>query len=115
VLNTLINYSVQSMGLIPLLAVIFLLGMAVIIERLVFFARAVRAGKTIEHDLKLLKANHPEDAAKLVKHYESTVQAELVKTAIKVNGRDEACWVRSSAWWSRSTCSARAVRRIRTA
>ncbi|MDB5786625.1 MotA/TolQ/ExbB proton channel family protein [Caballeronia mineralivorans] len=89
-LNTLINYSVQSMGLIPLLAVIFLLGMAVIIERLVFFARAVRAGKTIEHDLKLLKANHPEDAAKLVKHYESTVQAELVKTAIKVNGRDEA-------------------------
>ena len=50
-LNTLINYSVQSMGLIPLLAVIFLLGMAVIIERLVFFARAVRAGKTIGSEI----------------------------------------------------------------
>ena len=47
-LQTLINYSVQSMGLIPLLAFIFLLGLTIIIERYVFFARAVRAGSMIE-------------------------------------------------------------------
>lgn len=90
VLQTLINYSVQSMGLIPLLAFIFLLGLTIIIERYVFFARAVRAGSMIEHDLKLLEANSPEAAAKVVAHYESTVQAELVKSALKVNGKNEA-------------------------
>jgi biopolymer transport protein ExbB len=89
VLTNLINYSVQSMGLIPLLAFIFLLGLAIIIERYVFFARAVRAGKTIEFDLKLLAAHNTEDAAKVVKHYESTVQAELVKSAIKMDGKRE--------------------------
>ncbi|MEJ0003389.1 MAG: hypothetical protein WDN30_07305 [Pararobbsia sp.] len=46
-LNTIINYSIQSMGLIPLLAFIFLLGVAIIIERLVFFRSAVRAGDTL--------------------------------------------------------------------
>jgi biopolymer transport protein ExbB len=89
VLQTLINYSVQSMGLIPLLAFIFLLGLTIIIERYVFFARAVRAGSMIEHDLKLLEANSPDAAAKVVAHYESTVQAELVKSALKVNGKNE--------------------------
>ena len=89
-LNTLINYSIQSMGLIPLLAVIFLLGLAIIIERFMFFARAVRAGQTLEHDLKMVTANNADDAEKVVQHYASTVQAELVRSAIKVNGKKEA-------------------------
>jgi len=90
VLQTLINYSSQSMGLIPLLALIFLLGVAIIIERLVFFARAVRTGKTIEYDLKHVTANNAVDAEKLVTHYSSTVQAELVRSALKVKGQPEA-------------------------
>ncbi|MGI4856569.1 MAG: MotA/TolQ/ExbB proton channel family protein [Janthinobacterium lividum] len=89
-LQTLINYSSQSMGLIPLLALIFLLGVAIIIERLVFFARAVRTGKTIEYDLKHVAANNAVDAEKLVTHYSSTVQAELVRSALKVKGQPEA-------------------------
>ncbi len=89
-LNTIINYSIQSMGLIPLLAFIFLLGIAIIIERLVFFRSAVRAGDTLEHDLKLLDASDLDQAGKVVDHYKSTVQSELVKTAIAARGKEEA-------------------------
>src|ERR1700744_371236 len=90
VLNTIINYSIQSMGLIPLLAFIFLLGIAIIIERLVFFRSAVRAGDTLEHDLKLLDASDLDQAGKVVAHYQSTVQSELVKPAIAARGKEEA-------------------------
>jgi biopolymer transport protein ExbB len=90
VLQTIINYSIQSMGLIPLLAFIFLLGVSIIIERLVFFRSAVRAGDTLEHDLKLLSAADLDQAGKVVDHYKSTVQSELVKTAISARGKEEA-------------------------
>ena len=88
-LQTLINYSAQSMGLIPLLALIFLLGVAVIIERLIFFSHAVFSGKTIAHDLRHLTQNNTQDAEKLIAHYASTVQAELVRSALKMNGKAE--------------------------
>ncbi|WP_347557754.1 MotA/TolQ/ExbB proton channel family protein [Robbsia sp. KACC 23696] len=88
-LHNLIEYSAQSMGLIPVLALIFLLGIAVIIERLAFFSRAVFSGKTIAHDLKLLSENNTQDAEKLIAHYASAVQTELVRSAVKMNGRAE--------------------------
>jgi len=90
VLNTLINYSVQSMGLIPLLAFIFLLGISIIVERFMFFSRAVKAGKTLEHDLKMVEPANLSDAQKVAEHYKATVQGELVKSALKVQGKPEA-------------------------
>jgi biopolymer transport protein ExbB len=90
VLNTLINYSVQSMGLIPLLAFIFLLGISIIVERFMFFSRAVKAGKTLEHDLKMVEPANLGDARKVAEHYKQTVQGELVKSALKVQGKPEA-------------------------
>ncbi|AXE92969.1 MotA/TolQ/ExbB proton channel family protein [Paraburkholderia sp. 22099] len=89
-LNTLINYSVQSMGLIPLLAFIFLLGISIIVERFMFFSRAVKAGKTLEHDLKMVEPANLGDARKVAEHYKQTVQGELVKSALKVQGKPEA-------------------------
>ncbi len=89
-LNTLINYSVQSMGLIPLLAFIFLLGISIIVERFMFFSRAVKAGKTLEHDLKMVEPANVSDAQKVAEHYKQTVQGELVKSALKVQGKPEA-------------------------
>ncbi|MBW9104658.1 MULTISPECIES: MotA/TolQ/ExbB proton channel family protein [Burkholderiaceae] len=89
-LNTLINYSVQSMGLIPILAFIFLLGISIIVERFMFFSRAVKAGKTLEHDLKMVEPANLSDAQKVAEHYGQTVQGELVKSALKVRGKPEA-------------------------
>ncbi|MFM0752108.1 MotA/TolQ/ExbB proton channel family protein [Paraburkholderia strydomiana] len=88
-LNTLINYSVQSMGLIPVLAFIFLLGISIIVERFMFFSRAVKAGKTLEHDLKMVEPANLSDAQKVAEHYKATVQGELVKSALKVQGKPE--------------------------
>jgi len=78
------------MGLIPLLAFIFLLGISIIVERFMFFSRAVKAGKTLEHDLKMVEPANVSDAQKVAEHYKQTVQGELVKSALKVQGKPEA-------------------------
>ena len=78
------------MGLIPLLAFIFLLGISIIVERFMFFSRAVKAGKTLEHDLKMVEPANLGDARKVAEHYKQTVQGELVKSALKVQGKPEA-------------------------
>jgi biopolymer transport protein ExbB len=78
------------MGLIPLLAFIFLLGISIIVERFMFFSRAVKAGKTLEHDLKMVEPANLSDAQKVAEHYGQTVQGELVKSALKVRGKPEA-------------------------
>jgi biopolymer transport protein ExbB len=78
------------MGLIPLLAFIFLLGISIIVERFIFFSRAVKAGKTLEHDLKMVEPANLGDAQKVAEHYKQTVQGELVKSALKVQGKPEA-------------------------
>nr|WP_222858373.1 MotA/TolQ/ExbB proton channel family protein [Paraburkholderia phenoliruptrix] len=78
------------MGLIPILAFIFLLGISIIVERFMFFSRAVKAGKTLEHDLKMVEPTNLSDAQKVAEHYGQTVQGELVKSALKVRGKPEA-------------------------
>nr|WP_222858964.1 MotA/TolQ/ExbB proton channel family protein [Paraburkholderia phenoliruptrix] len=78
------------MGLIPILAFIFLLGISIIVERFMFFSRAVKAGKTLEHDLKMVEPANLSDAQKVAEHYGQTVQGELVKSALKVRGKPEA-------------------------
>ena len=78
------------MGLIPLLAFIFLLGISIIVERFMFFSRAVKAGRTLEHDLKMVEPANLSDAQKVAEHYGQTVQGELVKSALKVRGKPEA-------------------------
>nr|WP_251031532.1 MotA/TolQ/ExbB proton channel family protein [Paraburkholderia strydomiana] len=78
------------MGLIPVLAFIFLLGISIIVERFMFFSRAVKAGKTLEHDLKMVEPANLSDAQKVAEHYKATVQGELVKSALKVQGKPEA-------------------------
>ncbi|MFL6639983.1 MAG: MotA/TolQ/ExbB proton channel family protein, partial [Paraburkholderia graminis] len=68
----------------------FLLGISIIVERFMFFSRAVKAGKTLEHDLKMVEPANLSDAQKVAEHYGQTVQGELVKSALKVRGKPEA-------------------------
>jgi biopolymer transport protein ExbB len=87
-LQSIINLSVQSFGLVPLMALIFLASLTVIIERLIFFSTSVRSGIALEYDLKQVSPEKPEDVHRLVEHYEGSVQGELVKSALDVRGLD---------------------------
>jgi len=50
-----VQLSIQSGGLIPLMGVLLLITIAVIVERLVFYRRALRSGHAMEHDLQLVE------------------------------------------------------------
>ena len=88
-LDTLIQYARDSWGLLPLLLLVFVLGLAVSIERMVFLRRAIQAGLSMEYDLQRVAKGEVAQAKKLVSHYEGTIQVELVKAAMKVNAEPE--------------------------
>ncbi|MGF6935314.1 biopolymer transport protein ExbB [Paraburkholderia sp. UCT70] len=86
-LRNIIDSSVQSCGLLPLMALIFLAALAIIIERMIFFSTSVRSGSNIEYDLKHVGRARGDDVKKLVHHYEGSVQNELMKAALELQGR----------------------------
>ena len=51
--NRFAELTALSMGVIPVLLVLFTVALAVIIERLYFFHRVLSQGAAMEHDLKL--------------------------------------------------------------
>ncbi|WP_028312969.1 MotA/TolQ/ExbB proton channel family protein [Derxia gummosa] len=88
-LDTLIQYSKDSWGLIPLLLLVFIIGVAVIVERFFYFQRSIKAGATLEYDLRQVPAGDATKAQAVATHYAATVQAELVKTALDARGKPE--------------------------
>jgi biopolymer transport protein ExbB len=86
-LHTIIDTSVQSFGLLPLMALIFLAALVIIIERLIFFGTSVRSGASLEFDLKQVAPAKPEAIRKLSDHYQNSVQGELLKSAVALQGR----------------------------
>ncbi|MEA3118735.1 MAG: biopolymer transport protein ExbB [Paraburkholderia sp.] len=85
--HNIIELSIQSFGLVPVMALIFLAALTVIIERLIFFGTHVRAGVNVENDLKQVQRTKPEDVKKLIDHYKGSVQGELIQSAIGLQGR----------------------------
>ncbi|MFP3564800.1 MotA/TolQ/ExbB proton channel family protein [Paraburkholderia sp. SIMBA_030] len=86
-LRSIIDSSVQSFGLLPLMALIFLAALAIIIERLIFFSTSVRRGSSLEYDLKQVGRARVDDVQKLIHHYQGSVQSELMKSAIELQGQ----------------------------
>jgi biopolymer transport protein ExbB len=86
-LRSIIDSSVQSFGLLPLMALIFLAALVIIIERLIFFGTSVRSGRDLEYDLKQVGRARPDEVRKLIQHYEGSVQNELMKSAIELQGQ----------------------------
>jgi biopolymer transport protein ExbB len=83
-----VDLSVQSFGLLPLMALIFLASLTIIIERLIFFSTSVRAGAALEYDLKKVGRSKPEEVGKLIEHYRGSVQGELMKAAVEMHGEE---------------------------
>jgi len=83
-----VQLSIQSGGLIPLMGVLLLVTIAVIVERLVFYRRALRSGNAMEHDLQLVDYQNVDKLQQLAAHYEDSLQRSIVTAALASRGQD---------------------------
>jgi biopolymer transport protein ExbB len=86
--KTIVDLSVMSMGLIPLMALLLLIAIAVVIERWYFFHKVLLAGRAMEHDVQLIKYQNDADLNKVAEHYQGTLQSSIVSTALASRGED---------------------------
>ncbi len=84
----LIHLSVMSGGLLPLMALVLLVTLAVIIERAYFFHRVLKSGLAMEHDLQLVGYQDVEKLEKLAAHYEGSLQRSLISSALASRGEN---------------------------
>ncbi|MBX9962149.1 MAG: MotA/TolQ/ExbB proton channel family protein [Burkholderiales bacterium] len=80
--NSFIELSHLSMGVIPVLIVLFTVALAVIIERLWFFHRVLSQGAAMEHDLKLVGYHAFDELRRVVTKFPGALQTGLVTMAL---------------------------------
>ncbi|WP_321792717.1 MotA/TolQ/ExbB proton channel family protein [Burkholderia pyrrocinia] len=87
-LNTLVTWSIESFGLLPLMALILLVALTVVIERLSFHARVTRAGDALQHDLQRTPYQSATALKEVAAKYEGTLQGEILLPAITLHTGD---------------------------
>jgi biopolymer transport protein ExbB len=88
VIDTLIKWSLESYGLLPLMGTLLLIAISVIIERMYFYAKVLKAGDAMEQDVQLVKYQSAADLNAVADHYQGTLQVDIIKTAIASKGED---------------------------
>jgi biopolymer transport protein ExbB len=83
-----IQLSIMSGGLLPLMAVLLLVTLAVIVERSYFFHRVLKSGLAMEHDLQLVDYQNVDKLEKLAVHYEGSLQRSIISAALASRGQD---------------------------
>ena len=86
--DKLIQLSIMSGGLLPLMGVLLLVTFAVIIERAWFFHRALKSGLAMEHDLQLVDYQNVEKLEQINSHYEGSLQRSIISSALASRGQD---------------------------
>ncbi len=86
--NSFVELAALSMGVIPVLVVLFTVALAVIIERLYFFHRVLSQGAAMEHDLKLVAYRAIDELNHVVTKFPGALQTGLVKMALSSQAPD---------------------------
>ena len=86
--DKLIDLSIQSGGLLPLMALLLLVTLAVIVERLYFYHRVLKSGLAMEHDLQLVEYQNVDKLEKLAAHYDGSLQRSIISSALASRGQD---------------------------
>jgi biopolymer transport protein ExbB len=87
-IDKLIQLSIMSGGLLPVMAVLLLITLAVIVERAYFFHRVLTSGHAMEHDLQLVEYQNVDKLEKLAAHYEGSLQRSIISSALASRGQD---------------------------
>jgi biopolymer transport protein ExbB len=87
-IEKLVQLSVLSGGLLPLMAVLLLVTLAVIVERSYFFHKALKSGLAMEHDLQLVDYQNVAKLEQLAEHYDGSLQRSIISAALASRGQD---------------------------
>lgn len=87
-IEKLIELSVMSGGLLPLMGLLLLITLAVIVERSYFFHKVLKSGLAMEHDLQLVDYRNVEKLEQLATHYEGSLQRSIISSALASRGAD---------------------------
>ena len=87
-IEKLIHLSIMSGGLLPLMALVLLVTLAVIVERAYFFHRVLKSGFAMEHDLQLVEYQNVEKLEQLATHYDGSLPRSLISSALASRGED---------------------------
>jgi biopolymer transport protein ExbB len=87
-IDKLIELSVMSGGLLPLMGVLLLITLAVIIERSYFFHKVLKTGLAMEHDLQLVEYQNAGKLGELATHYDGSLQRSIISSALASRGSD---------------------------
>jgi biopolymer transport protein ExbB len=86
--NSFVELARLSMGVIPVLVVLFTVALAVIIERLYFFHRVLSQGAAMEHDLKLAGYRSIDALRRVAEKFPGALQTGLVTMALSSQAPD---------------------------
>jgi biopolymer transport protein ExbB len=81
-IDKIIELSILSGGLLPLMGLLMLVTLAVIVERLYFFHKVLKTGLAMEHDLQLVEYKNIAKLEALAKHYEGSLQRSIISSAL---------------------------------
>lgn len=87
-MDKLIELSVMSGGLLPLMGVLLLVTLAVIVERSYFFFKVLKSGDAMEHDLQLVEYQNWDKLEQLATHYDGSLQRSIITSALASRGED---------------------------
>jgi biopolymer transport protein ExbB len=87
-IEKLIELSIMSGGLLPLMAVLLLVTLAVVVERSYFFHKVLKSGLAMEHDLQLVEYQNVVKLEQLATHYEGSLQRSIISSALASRGED---------------------------
>src|SRR5258708_28319153 len=87
-IEKLIELSIMSGGLLPLMAVLLLVTLAVVVERSYFFHKVLKSGLAMEHDLQMVEYQNVVKLEKLADHYEGSLQRSIISSALASRGED---------------------------
>ncbi len=88
-LDTLVNLSVNSYGLIPLMGFVLLAALIVIADRILFFSSTIKKGRNLDIDLGRVVPDNLINLHELSEHYAGSIQGALVRHALACNTYDE--------------------------
>lgn len=83
-----VEISILSGGLIPLMVLIFIIALALCIERWWFFRRNIKQGEAMEHDLQMVKYGNLAQMGEVATHYEGSLQASIITSALACRGEE---------------------------
>lgn len=87
-IDTIVEWSIDSYGLLPLMSVLLLVVIAIIIERAYFYVKVLEAGTAIEDEVQRVGYHNTAELKAVADRYADAPQTTLLNTALEAGAND---------------------------